>query len=104
MPDDELRAFEKVLHIMPTWKQALPIIVEYLRSLSTPIVRIFGQYNSKKGTKRNYCVSECSYPSLSDLGVGAAVMLLKKYIPDICIVNGSIGTVKKFVYRSKEGP
>eukprot|EP00957_Ditylum_brightwellii_P129173 9852385-Ditylum_brightwellii.AAC.1 len=72
MPDDELYTFEKELHIMPTWKQAIPIIVEYLRSLSTPIARIFGQYNSKKGTKRNHCVSECSCPSLSGLGVGAA--------------------------------
>eukprot|EP00957_Ditylum_brightwellii_P061683 4680747-Ditylum_brightwellii.AAC.1 len=102
MPDDELRTFEKALHIIPTWKQAIPIIVEYLRSLSTLIARIFGQYNSKKGTKRNHCVSECSYHSLSGLGVGAAVMLFKNCIPDICIVNGSISTVKKIVYKSKE--
>ena len=104
MPDDELRTFEKALHIMPTWKQAIPIVVEYLRSLNTPIARIFAQYSSKKGTKRNHCVSECSYPSLSGLGVGASVMLLKNYIPDVFIVNGSIGIVKKIVYKSKEGP
>eukprot|EP00957_Ditylum_brightwellii_P170828 13002228-Ditylum_brightwellii.AAC.1 len=104
MPDDELCTFEKVLHIMLTWKQAIPIIVEYLRFLSTPIARMFGQYNSKQGTKRNHCVSECSYPSFSGLGVGAAVMILKNYIPDICIINCSIGTVKKIVYTPKEGP
>eukprot|EP00957_Ditylum_brightwellii_P095361 7264112-Ditylum_brightwellii.AAC.1 len=46
MPADYLSKFEKVLHIMPTWKQAIPIIVEYLRLLNTPIARIFGQYNS----------------------------------------------------------
>eukprot|EP00957_Ditylum_brightwellii_P198575 15134775-Ditylum_brightwellii.AAC.1 len=27
MPDDELHTFKKALHIMPTWKQAIPIIV-----------------------------------------------------------------------------
>eukprot|EP00957_Ditylum_brightwellii_P024870 1880583-Ditylum_brightwellii.AAC.1 len=104
MPDDELHTFEKALHIMPTWKQAIPITVEYLRLLSTAIARIIGQYDSKKGTTRDHCVSECSYPSLSGLGVGATVMLTKNYIPDACIVNGSIGTVKKIVYKSKEGP
>eukprot|EP00957_Ditylum_brightwellii_P094788 7218071-Ditylum_brightwellii.AAC.1 len=58
MPADELRTFEKVLHIMPTWKQAIPILVEYLRLLSTPLARNFVKYNSKKGMKRNHCVSE----------------------------------------------
>eukprot|EP00957_Ditylum_brightwellii_P025522 1929427-Ditylum_brightwellii.AAC.1 len=102
IPDDKSHTFEKALHIMPTWKHAIPIIVEYLRLLSTPITRILGQHNSKKGMQRNHCVSECSYPSLSGLGVGAAVMLLKNDILDICIVNSSIGIVKKIVYKSKK--
>eukprot|EP00957_Ditylum_brightwellii_P039612 2996140-Ditylum_brightwellii.AAC.2 len=104
MPVDELSKFEKELRTMPTWKQAIPIIVEYLRSLNTPKSRIFGQYNSKKGTKRNQYVPKCSYPSLSGLGGGAIVMLLKKYTPDICIVNGSIGIVKEIFYKTKDGP
>eukprot|EP00957_Ditylum_brightwellii_P080561 6127929-Ditylum_brightwellii.AAC.1 len=87
MPDDELHTFEKVLHIMPTRIQAIPIIVEYLKLLSTLIARILEQCNSEKGMERNCCVSECSYPSLSGLGVRAAVMLLKNYIPDIYIIT-----------------
>eukprot|EP00957_Ditylum_brightwellii_P019920 1502972-Ditylum_brightwellii.AAC.1 len=39
--------FEEALHIMPTWKQGIPIAVEYLMSLSTPIARIFEQYSSQ---------------------------------------------------------
>eukprot|EP00957_Ditylum_brightwellii_P209931 15364363-Ditylum_brightwellii.AAC.1 len=104
MPADKFSKFDKVLHVMPTWKQAISIIVEYLRSLNAPIARIFRQYNSKKGTKRNCCVSECFFPSFSGLGVGAIVMPLKKCIPELSIVSASIGIVKKIVYKRKDGP
>eukprot|EP00957_Ditylum_brightwellii_P115693 8824546-Ditylum_brightwellii.AAC.1 len=77
MPVDDFSKFENALHIMPTWKQVILITVEYIRSMNTPIAIIFGQYNSKKGTKRNHCVAKCSYSSLSGVGVGAVVMLLK---------------------------
>eukprot|EP00957_Ditylum_brightwellii_P039473 2986114-Ditylum_brightwellii.AAC.1 len=60
MTADGVSRFEKVFHIIPTWKQAIPVIVEYLTPLNTPIATIFRQNNSKKGTKRNHCVSECS--------------------------------------------
>eukprot|EP00957_Ditylum_brightwellii_P113450 8649764-Ditylum_brightwellii.AAC.1 len=47
----------------------------------------------KHGPGENYCVKECSDPALSGLGVGAVVMLLKNYMPELSIVNGSIGTL-----------
>ena len=103
MPLKEQQSFDHALHIVSTWKQAIPITGEYLRSLNTSITKIVAQYSAKQRIGKIYCVKECWYPALSWLGVGVVMLLLKKYIPALCIVNGSIGITKN-VYKSKEIP
>lgn len=104
MSHDEQRNFVNALHIMPTWKQAIPITVEYLSKLNTPIAKIITKYSTKMTTGSNHAIKECSYPRISGLGVGAIVMLLKNYIAELGLMNGAVGTVQAIVYKNKEGP
>eukprot|EP00957_Ditylum_brightwellii_P051556 3909763-Ditylum_brightwellii.AAC.1 len=88
---------------MPTWKHTVPITIQNLKELNVPIAKVVVKFSTKKVTGKNHCVEECSYPIISDIGVGAVVMLLKNYVAALGIVNGYIGTVKKVVYRNRDG-
>eukprot|EP00957_Ditylum_brightwellii_P125967 9603724-Ditylum_brightwellii.AAC.1 len=89
---------------MPTWKQTVPITVQYLKQFNVPIAKVVAKLSTKKVTGKNHCFKECSYPILSGIDVGAVVMLLKKYVAELAIVNGCVGTVNKVVYRNRDGP
>ena len=41
---------------------------------------------------------------LTAFTVGAKVMLLKNYVVELKLMNGSIGTVVDIVYKDEEGP
>eukprot|EP00957_Ditylum_brightwellii_P179172 13650152-Ditylum_brightwellii.AAC.1 len=68
------------------------------------IAKVVAKFPIKKVTGKNHCVKKCSYPIINGIGVGAVVMLLKHYVPELGIVNGCIGKVKKLVYRNRDGP
>eukprot|EP00957_Ditylum_brightwellii_P182378 13893591-Ditylum_brightwellii.AAC.1 len=89
---------------MPTWKQTVPITVQYLEQLNVPITKVATKLSTKKVTGKKHCTKECSYPILGGIGVGVVVMLLKNYVAELGIVNGCDGTVKKVVYRNRDGP
>ena len=89
---------------MPTWKQTVPITVQYLKELNVPIAKVVAKFSTKKANAKNHFVKECSYPIISGIGVGAVVILLKNYVAELGIVNGCIGTVKEVVYRNRDGP
>eukprot|EP00957_Ditylum_brightwellii_P103398 7878987-Ditylum_brightwellii.AAC.1 len=75
---------------MPTWKQTVPITVQYLKELNAPIAKVVAKFSTKKVTGKNHCVKECSYSIISGIGVGAVVMLLKNYVAELGIMNGCI--------------
>ena len=58
------------------------------------------QTNSAK----NCCVRETSLPLRVAICKGAVVMLLKNFVVEYKLMNGSIGVVRKIVYRDSAGP
>ena len=52
----------------------------------------------------NHCVREISYPKRTTLCVGASVMLLRNFIVEWKIMNGSIGVVRQISYHHPDGP
>eukprot|EP00957_Ditylum_brightwellii_P080253 6104439-Ditylum_brightwellii.AAC.1 len=101
---EEKDKFKDAIHMIPTWKQTVPITVQYLKQLNVPIAKAAVKLLSNKVTGKNHCIKDCLYPILSGVGVGAVVMLLKNYVAELGIVNGCVNTVKKVVYRNRDGP
>eukprot|EP00957_Ditylum_brightwellii_P142865 10885782-Ditylum_brightwellii.AAC.1 len=90
LSSEEKEKFKDALHIMPTWKQTVPVTVQYLKQLNVPIDIIVAKLSTKKVTGKNHCIKEWHYPILSGIGTGAVVILLKKYVAELAIVNGCI--------------
>ena len=86
------------------WIYPLCIIInnEYLQSFNNPVAVIAPKLVSLK--KQNCCIKEKSYPMLTAFTEGAKVMLLKNYIVELGLMNGSVGTVVDIVYEEAEGP
>ena len=66
--------------------------------------KIKAQYNSFLSHGINYCVKESSFPSRLALPINAKVMLIKNYIVEWKVMNGSVGTVVDIVYKNSNGP
>lgn len=90
------------IHLCPTWQMTLDITFNYLRSFNNPVAVIAPRLGSSK--KTNCCIKEKSYPMLTAYTKGAKVMLLKNYIVELGLMNGSVGTVVDIVYEEAEGP
>ena len=101
---EEQATFNNAIHLVPVWSMSDKIIFDYLLSFTTPIVKIRSIYNSIRSNGENHCISECSYPSRIAICEGAVVMLLKNFIVELNLMNGSIGVVKKIVFDSPNGP
>ena len=104
MSPEQKSGFNEAIHLVPVWNMTDKIIYDYLMSFSSPIVKIRSTYNSKRPNGENHCISECSYPSRLALCEGAIVMLLKNFIVELNLMNGSVGIVRKIVYKDKTGP
>jgi hypothetical protein len=102
-PEEQSLFREKALYIMPTWKATVPITVEYLKGLNTPVARSDIIYNYRDGS-RNHMLEEGSLPTHCALAVGAVVMLLTNYIVEHRLMNGSVGYVRDIVYRPGTNP
>ena len=77
---NEIQSFNNPLNTMHTCKQIIPITFDYLGSLKTPIDKVAINYSTTKITEKNPCMKECSYLSLSGLGIGSLLMLMKNYV------------------------
>eukprot|EP00957_Ditylum_brightwellii_P085322 6489827-Ditylum_brightwellii.AAC.1 len=88
LSSEEKDKFKEALHIVPTWKQTVPITVQYLKQLRVPFAKVIAKLSTKKVTGNNYCIKEYSYPILSSIDVEYVVMLLKNYVAELAIVNG----------------
>ncbi len=104
LSQEERDSFKNAIHLVPQWKMAHPIVKGYLESLSTPIAKIRAKYNSCRDDGKNHCVKESSMCGRLAICVGAIVMLLRNFIVEYKLMNGSIGIVKEIVYENKEGP
>ena len=89
---------------MPQWKLTVPITINYLKTFHSAVAKIKPLYQSYRSDGINHCVRDSKYPQIIGLCVGAKVMLLKNFIPELKIMKGSIGIVHKIVYKHKQGP
>ena len=102
LPPEEKKLFEdNALFLLPTWKRTRPITIKYLRGLNKPIAKIRAHV---KAGKTSHVSQELNLPARSALCEGAKVMLLKNYVVEHNLKNGSIGTLKYVVYPTSEGP
>ena len=53
--------------------------------------------------EKNHCVKESTYPKRMAFCVGSTVMLLKNYVVEENIMNGSIGVIEDIVYEQSSG-
>ena len=61
-------------------------------------------YSSIITTKAvNHCIEKSNFPKLTALNVGCKVILLMHILPNLKLVNGSIGTVIDIIYKHKNG-
>ena len=80
------------------------IVHKYLKGMTTPLAKMKAQYNSCRNDGINHCVKESSLPVCLALCIGAKVMLIKNYIVEWKLMNGSVGTFVDIVYKNAAGP
>ena len=97
-------SFKDALHMMPQWRLTVSITVDHLRNIDTPVTKLKIHYNTITTNATNHALKECSHPKLGALTTVATVMLLRKYIVEQCLVDGSVDCDKIIVYRSPTGP
>lgn len=97
--------FDHALRLVPTWRLATQLVFDYLENnMTTPIAKTTACFDTCRQDGRNCCVKESSMPARSALCVGAKVMLLRNFIVEHKLMNGSVGTVKRICYKNPEGP
>ena len=77
---------------------------KYLTRLQKPVDKLKGNYSSCRDGDINHCVKESSLSVRQALCMGAKVMLLTNFIVELKVMNGSIGEVKKIMYKTSDGP
>ncbi len=89
MTREEQQLFQSEgLHLVPTWKQAIAINLNYLQmELQSPIASYMAKMNTSRSEGKNCCLHECRLPLRSLLYVDAKVMLLVNYIVEYKLVN-----------------
>jgi hypothetical protein len=101
LPESERQLFhEKALFIMPTWKDTVPVIKDYLLRLGTDICRI----DAKVCKCNRKHMDDISFPLINAMAIGACVMLLTNFVVEEYLFNGSIGKVVDIVYEHASGP
>jgi len=109
LEEEEQHKFDQALHLVCTWKEAKPIVLEYLATLhrktTAPIAKMKPFFESSRDDGKNCCVQETSYPLFNALCIGAKVMLLTNFIVEEWkVLNGSVGVVKDIIYENANGP
>ena len=102
LPPDERKLFEQDgIYVVPRWKDAKPIVQQYLIDLDQPIAKC----GCTKGTGRvNHIDEECRLPRTNAFAKGALVMLQCNFIVEYNLFNGSVGKVVDVVYKNEDGP
>mmetsp|Transcript_8160 Transcript_8160/g.15358 ORF Transcript_8160/g.15358 Transcript_8160/m.15358 type:complete len:325 (+) Transcript_8160:354-1328(+) len=101
----EQASFKDAIHLTSTWEEASNISFKYRSNVDAPIAKLRAKFGTSRNDGKNCCLKESSYPSQFAIGVGAKVMLLKKFIVEEWhIFNGSIGTGIDIIYDHVDGP
>ena len=104
-PTKKLLFSNNTIYLVPQWKQTHDIVFQYLQSFNAPVAKIKAIFNSMQtNSGKSYCVRETSLPLRVAICKGAVVMLLKNFVVEYKLMNGSIGVVRKIVYRDSAGP
>jgi hypothetical protein len=101
---DMKETFKDAIHLVPRWKMAHPIVHEYIQNMTTPVAKIKAQYVSCHHGIVNHCAKESSLPTRVAICVGSIVMLLRNFVVEYKLMNGSVGTIREIVYKSNNGP
>jgi len=102
LPEEEQKTFEKeALYAMPTWKDTVPVTVQYLKDLKTPVARVDAKF-SFKGI--NHAIKDIRLPVRNALAKGAIVMLLVNFVVEEGLFNGAVGIIVDIVYENSDGP
>jgi len=84
LEEEEQRKFDQALHLVCTWKEDKPIVLEYLATLHretmAPIAKMKPFFELSCDDGKNCCVQETSHPLFNALCIGAKVMLLTNFI------------------------
>ena len=104
LPNEQRQAFNEALQLVPTWSLAHQINIDYLKNnLSSPIAKCKAILNSSKTNGTNCCLSESNLPVRNLLCDGSVVMLLKNYVVEENLMNGSVGFVRATCFKNPEG-
>ena len=102
LPAEERLQFEQeALYVVPTWKDALPIIKKYMVALDTPIVKVGCTTNTGRV---DHISKECPLPKTNAFCAGAAVMLLTNFVVEYNLYNGAVGVIVDIVFENADGP
>lgn len=104
LSNQERNDFKDAIHLVPMWNMTDKIVFDYLLKFDSPIAKIRPILTTIRSNGENYCLKELSYPLNVALCEGAIVMLLKNFVVELNVMNGSVGIVRKIVYKNKEGP
>jgi hypothetical protein len=105
LPNEEKQRFKSEgLYLVPTWKQANTINIEYIqKNFTTPIARYDAQLQTLNNHGRNCCIRETNLPMRTLLCKGAKVMLLENFIVEYKLMNGSVGVVQDLCFKQADG-
>lgn len=102
LPEEERKEFEKhALYVVPTWKDALPIVKKYMISLGHDIAKVGCRINPGRV---DHISKECPLPKTNAFCAGAVVMLLTNFVVEFNLYNGAVGVIESVVYENADGP
>jgi hypothetical protein len=105
LPSNERRGFDNALWLVPTCKEANQHLFNYLQHMMiSHIAKINAQMHISRSDGKNWCIQGTLYPLKNALCVGAKVMLLKNFVVERKLMNGSVGHVKAICYKHPAGP
>ena len=85
-------------YLIPTWDLNRIITLKYLKMFNGHYAVIRLKYNSSNNQGHNHCIVERSYPSVSVLCMGVAVILLKNYVVEEKLMDVSMEKMIDIVY------
>ena len=104
LSDEDREEFKDALQLVPTWTIAHQVNVDCIKNdLHEPIARLQAELKSMKSNGKNCCVSESNLPLRNLLCVRTIVILLRNFVVEENVMNGSVGIVRELCFKNPEG-
>ena len=81
---------------MPQWRHTVPLTVNGLLQILTPVIKVWMNCTTMKTTATNYAPTKCTYQKLNSLGIGENFISLKMYRVERVLMNGSVGSPTRY--------